>query len=58
MNILSIVKSKQQKADRLTAAQQAHLQARAYRGVVVDSSKPQVVFATIEGKRYACTPVD
>ena len=58
MNILSIVKSKQQKAERLSEAQMAHLQARAYRGVAVESSKPQVVFATIEGQRYACTPVD
>ena len=58
MNILSFVKAKHQREERLSDAQQAFIRSRAYRGVVVSNSEPAVMMATIDGKRYACTPVD
>ena len=58
MNILSFVKAKHQREQRLNDAQLEHIRSRAYRGVVVSNSAPAVVMATIEGKRYACTPVE
>ena len=58
MNVLNFVKVKQQREQRLTDAQLSHIRARSYRGVVVSSAKPAVMLATIEGKRYACTPVE
>ena len=57
MNILSIVKSKQLRIQRLAEAQQAHLQSRTYRGVVCPAPA-KAELRVIDGKRYSCTPVD
>lgn len=58
MNILSFVKAQHQREQRLSDAQLTHIRSRAYRGVVVSNSEPAVMMATIDGKRYACTPVE
>lgn len=57
MNILSIVKTQKQKAQRLSDAQAAHLRARAYRGVEMTETR-RVVIKTIDGKRYNCQPLE
>lgn len=58
MNILDHVRSQVQKAQRLSDAQAAHLQARAYRGVEMSCKAPTSMVATIDGKRYRCTAID
>lgn len=57
MNILSIVKAKQLRIQRLAEAQQAHLQARAYRGVACPAP-PKEEVRIIDGKRYSCLPLE
>lgn len=57
MNILSIVKAKQLRIQRLAEAQQAHLQARTYRGVACPTP-PKEEVRIIDGKRYSCLPLE
>jgi hypothetical protein len=58
MNILSIVKTQKQKAQRLSEAQAAHLRARSYRGVAMACEPAKAMVAVINGKRYSCTVLD